>query len=56
MVALANLILEDSIERVYVKSMYGDIPGGTYLVRGENVVLIGEIVSACLPWRILLLF
>jgi U6 snRNA-associated Sm-like protein LSm1 len=42
---LANLILEQSIERIYVKNMYGDIPSGIYLVRGENVVFMGEIVS-----------
>jgi hypothetical protein len=42
---IANIILEDSLERVYVKNRYGDIPSGVYLVRGENINLIGEIVN-----------
>lgn len=28
---------------------YGDIPRGIFVVRGENVVLLGEIVSKRLP-------
>ncbi|PWN46534.1 Sm-like ribonucleo protein [Violaceomyces palustris] len=39
----ANLVLQDTIERVYVGNRYGDIPRGVFLVRGENVVLLGEI-------------
>jgi U6 snRNA-associated Sm-like protein LSm1 len=40
------LVLQDTIERIYVGDCYGDIDRGIYLVRGENVVLLGEIVSA----------
>lgn len=42
---LANLVLQDTIERIYVGNCYGDIPRGIFLIRGENVVLLGEIVS-----------
>ena len=42
---LANLVFQDTIERVYVGDKYGDIVRGIYLIRGENVVLLGEIVS-----------
>ncbi|CAO3608323.1 unnamed protein product [Mucor fragilis] len=40
----ANLVLQDTIERIYVGNCYGDIPRGIFLIRGENVVLLGEIV------------
>lgn len=40
----ANLILQDAIERIYVGQEYGDIERGIYLIRGENVVLLGEVV------------
>ena len=39
----ANLLLSNTIERIYVGNKYGDIPRGVYIVRGENVVLIGEV-------------
>ncbi len=39
----ANLLLSNTIERVYVGNKYGDVPRGVYIVRGENVVLIGEV-------------
>eukprot|EP01095_Lingulamoeba_sp_RSL-Kostka_P001021 TRINITY_DN1140_c1_g1_i1.p1 TRINITY_DN1140_c1_g1~~TRINITY_DN1140_c1_g1_i1.p1 ORF type:complete len:128 (-),score=39.54 TRINITY_DN1140_c1_g1_i1:5-388(-) len=39
----ANLVLEDTIERIYIDKEYGDIPLGLFIVRGENVVLLGEI-------------
>ncbi len=41
----ANIVLENTIERIYVKDKYGDIPLGLFLIRGENVVLLGDIVS-----------
>ena len=41
----ANLVLQDTIERIYVGDCFGDIDRGIYLVRGENVVLLGEIDS-----------
>ena len=39
----ANLLLSNTIERVYVGNKYGEISRGVYIVRGENVVLIGEV-------------
>lgn len=39
----ANLLLHETIERVYLGNRYGDIPKGLYIIRGENVVLLGEL-------------
>ncbi|PFX34004.1 U6 snRNA-associated Sm-like protein LSm1 [Stylophora pistillata] len=39
----ANLLLQDTIERIHVGGKYGDIPRGIFLIRGENMVLAGEI-------------
>jgi len=39
----ANLILHQAVERIHVGNCYGDIPRGVFLVRGDNVVLLGEI-------------
>lgn len=44
----ANLVLQDTVERIFVQEYYADIPRGVFLVRGENVLLLGEIV---LPHR-----
>lgn len=38
-------MLQDTIERIYVQSLFADIQRGVFLVRGENVLLLGEIVS-----------
>lgn len=40
----ANLVLHKTIERIHVGKEYGDIPRGIFIIRGENVVLLGEIV------------
>ncbi|THH06099.1 hypothetical protein EW145_g4325 [Phellinidium pouzarii] len=39
----ANLVLEDTIERMYHGATYADLYVGIFLIRGENVVLLGEI-------------
>lgn len=44
----ANLVLQDTIERIFVRDLYADIPRGIFLVRGENVLLLGEIVRSFL--------
>lgn len=44
----ANLVLQDTIERLYSGNLYADIPRGIFLVRGENVLLLGEIVCLLL--------
>jgi U6 snRNA-associated Sm-like protein LSm1 len=42
----SNIVLEDTVERVVVDRAYADLPLGLYLVRGENVVLMGELAGA----------
>lgn len=39
----ANMVLEDTVERIVVEQNFGDYPLGLYMVRGENVVLMGEV-------------
>lgn len=39
----ANLVLHQTIERIHVGRQYGDIPRGIFVIRGDNVVLLGEI-------------
>lgn len=41
-------MLQDTVERIYTKDVYADIPRGIYIVRGENVLLLGEIVRPLL--------
>lgn len=38
----ANLILHHTVERIHVDNRYGEINLGVFLVRGDNVVLLGE--------------
>lgn len=39
----ANLVLEEAAERIVVGALYADIPLGMYLLRGENLVLMGQL-------------
>ncbi|KAI8631032.1 Sm-like ribonucleoprotein [Xylariaceae sp. FL1651] len=49
----ANLVLQSTVERIFatitdphthqLKGLYADKPHGIFLVRGENVLLLGEI-------------
>ncbi|KAL9716207.1 hypothetical protein Ac2012v2_000652 [Leucoagaricus gongylophorus] len=39
----ANLVLEDTVERIYHGDSYAENWHGLFLIRGENVVLLGEI-------------
>lgn len=41
----ANLVLHLTVERIYVGNEYGEIDRGVFFIRGENVVLCGEVVS-----------
>ena len=43
---LANLVLEDTVERIYVGNTFAEKWCGLFLIRGENVVLLGEIVPS----------
>ncbi|TKA77259.1 hypothetical protein B0A55_06139 [Friedmanniomyces simplex] len=38
-----NLVMQDTVERLFVQGLYADIERGLFLVRGENVSLLGEI-------------
>jgi len=37
-----NLVLSETVERIYVGNEYGDIERGIFILRGENVILVGE--------------
>ncbi|MCJ1274800.1 SM-like, degradation of cytoplasmic mRNAs and positively regulates transcription initiation [Puttea exsequens] len=37
------LLLADTIERIFIQDVYADIGRGIFLIRGENVLLLGEI-------------
>jgi len=39
----ANLVLHRTVERIHVDCRYGEIPLGVFIVRGDNVVLLGEV-------------
>eukprot|EP01125_Pyxidicula_operculata_P015370 TRINITY_DN5207_c0_g1_i1.p1 TRINITY_DN5207_c0_g1~~TRINITY_DN5207_c0_g1_i1.p1 ORF type:complete len:137 (+),score=31.07 TRINITY_DN5207_c0_g1_i1:42-452(+) len=39
----ANVVLEDSIERTFVGNKYCEKHLGLFVIRGENVLLLGEI-------------
>jgi U6 snRNA-associated Sm-like protein LSm1 len=39
-----NLVLTDTFERYYVDLEYAEEYRGVYLIRGENVCLVGELV------------
>ena len=39
----ANLVFQDTVERIYHNDTFADMERGILLVRGENVVLLGEI-------------
>ncbi|TID24059.1 putative small nuclear ribonucleo protein [Venturia nashicola] len=38
-----NLMMQDTLERIYIKNIFADIPRGIFVIRGENVEMIGEI-------------
>ncbi|KAJ5780224.1 hypothetical protein N7457_005384 [Penicillium paradoxum] len=39
----ANLVFQDTVERIYAGQMYADVSRGIFIVRGENVLLLGEV-------------
>lgn len=39
----ANLVLQNTLERIIVNDCYGEKERGVFIIRGENVVLLGEI-------------
>ncbi|KAF4550208.1 Hypothetical protein D9617_18g033990 [Elsinoe fawcettii] len=38
-----NIVLESTVERIYGGHKYAEVPRGLFLIRGENVLLLGEI-------------
>uniref|UniRef100_V9LG23 U6 snRNA-associated Sm-like protein LSm1 n=1 Tax=Callorhinchus milii TaxID=7868 RepID=V9LG23_CALMI len=38
-----NLVLDQTLERIHVGQKYSNITRGIFVVRGENVALLGEI-------------
>lgn len=40
-----NLVLQNTVERISIGDKFGDIPRGLYIVRGDTVVLVGEMVK-----------
>lgn len=43
---LANLVIDMTVERTHLGRYYADKPVGVMVIRGENVVLMGEIVRS----------
>jgi U6 snRNA-associated Sm-like protein LSm1 len=41
-----NIVVKDSIERIYchAQKLFADVPRGMFIIRGENIAMIGEIV------------
>jgi U6 snRNA-associated Sm-like protein LSm1 len=39
----ANLVLDAAVERIVVQDCFADVPFGIFVVRGENVMLLGEV-------------
>jgi U6 snRNA-associated Sm-like protein LSm1 len=39
-------VLEDTVERIYHGNAFAENWHGLFLIRGENVVLLGEIVCS----------
>ena len=42
---IANLVLQDTIERIILPDAYSENHYGLFVIRGENVVLLGEVVN-----------
>lgn len=48
----ANLVLEDTVERIHHGDTFAENWHGLFLIRGENVVLLGEIVCLIVCFHI----
>ncbi|THV94815.1 Sm-like ribonucleo protein [Aureobasidium pullulans] len=46
-----NLVLQDTVERLFAQNLYADVDRGLFLVRGENVLLLGEIVRSAFSYH-----
>jgi len=45
----ANIVLEKTVERIFVGNKYAEKSLGIFVIRGENVVLLGELVRLVYP-------
>ena len=41
-----SLVLESTRERISAGGKFADVPMGLYMIRGDNIVLLGELVRA----------
>jgi U6 snRNA-associated Sm-like protein LSm1 len=41
-----NMFLTEAVERIHIEKEFGDIPMGIFMIRGDTVVLVGELVSS----------
>lgn len=39
----ANLTLDNTVERLTIDNMYADVGIGIFVIRGENVMMLGEV-------------
>lgn len=39
----ANLTLDNTVERLAIDNLYADVPIGIFIIRGENVMLLGQV-------------
>ncbi|KMZ69594.1 U6 snRNA-associated Sm-like protein LSm1 [Zostera marina] len=44
-----NVVVEGACERIIVDHYFSDIPFGLYVIRGENIMLMGELKTQELP-------
>ncbi|VDP90291.1 unnamed protein product [Echinostoma caproni] len=44
-IGFLRIIDQFAIERIHVGKKFCDIPRGILIIRGENIILIGEVVS-----------
>ncbi|CAB1318890.1 unnamed protein product [Coregonus sp. 'balchen'] len=44
----ANLVLQQTVERIHVGKRYGDIPRGIFIVRGENKESDTSLQQVCI--------
>ncbi|TGZ57685.1 hypothetical protein CRM22_009891 [Opisthorchis felineus] len=42
-----NVVLHQAFERIHVDKKFCDIPQGILMIRGENIILIGEVDENC---------
>ncbi|CAH8872035.1 unnamed protein product [Trichobilharzia szidati] len=38
-----NVVLHEAVERIHVEKKFCDVPQGILLIRGENIIIIGEL-------------